>query len=431
MLCDYYDAGVCVSCTQLPVPYQWQLAQAQAECRATLATVPQWLDPVGSRPFHFRNKAKLAIGGTTAAPTLGILDGNRRGVDLRHCPLHERGIEAALPHLAEFITRAGLVPYDVPNRRGELKYLIVTRSPDGDLMARFVLRSETHIEAIREHLPWLHGAIPHLAVASVNLHPEHKAVLEGDVEILLTEQATLPMRLGDLTLHLHPRSFFQTNTAVASALYAQARTWLADSAGPVWDLYCGVGGFALHLATPLHVADGGDLDPATARRMTNVSDTDPTATRRMTNGGDADPTATRRMTNDGDAGPTATRRMTNGDSSVIGVEISADAIESARRSTAEAGLNAAFVAEDAAAWAMSQREEPGAVVVNPPRRGIGHLAEWLEASSIERVLYSSCNPASLARDLRAMPSLRPTRGRLFDMFPNTPHSEVMVDLRRG
>ena len=423
MRCDYYDAGTCVSCTQLPVPYQWQLAQAQAEARATLTTVPQWLDPVGSRPFHFRNMAKLAIGGTTAAPTLGILDGTRRGVDLRHCPLHERGIEAALPHLAEFITRAALVPYDVPNRRGELKYLIVTRSPDGDLMVRFVLRSEIQVGAIREHLPWLREALPHLAVVSVNLHPEHKAVLEGDVEVLLTEQATLPMRLGDLTLHLHPRSFFQTNTAVASALYTQAREWLVDADGPIWDLYCGVGGFALNLATPLNAANGGDLDPATARRMTNGGSTGPVAS-------DTRPGA-RRMTNGGATNPTAAHRMTNGGSSVIGVEISADAIESARRSAAEAGLSATFVAEDASAWAMAQREEPGVVVVNPPRRGIGPLAEWLEASSIERVLYSSCNPASLARDLRAMPSLHPTRGRLFDMFPNTPHSEVMVDLRRG
>ncbi|SNU01476.1 23S rRNA m(5)U-747 methyltransferase [Ruaniaceae bacterium KH17] len=389
MLCDYYDAGVCVSCTQLPVPYQWQLAQAQAECRATLLTVPDWAEPVASEPFHFRNKAKLAIAGTTADPTLGILDGERRGIDLRHCPLHEGGIERAIPTFAEFITRTGLIPYDVPRRRGELKFIIATISPDGDLMVRFVLRSEEHIEAIRAELPWLQERLPNLAMVSVNLHPEHKAVLEGDTEILLTEQATLPMRLGGLTLHLHPRSFFQTNTTVAEALYAQARDWLGDAEGPIWDLYCGVGGFALSLVERRQKAEVETM---------------------ASEGFDSTPL-----------------RSTNG---VVGVEISADAIESARRSAAEAGIDAEFIAADAGVWAMSQTNLPNAVVVNPPRRGIGELAEWLENSGIERVLYSSCNPASLARDLAKMPSLRPTRGRLFDMFPHTPHSEVMVDLRR-
>ena len=122
--------------------------------------------------------------------------------------------------------------------------------------------------------------------------------------------------------------------------------------------------------------------------------------------------------------------MTNNRPGIVGVEISADAIDSARRSAAEAGIDAEFIAADAGAWAMSQSSLPNAVVVNPPRRGIGQLAEWLENSTIERVLYSSCNPASLARDLARMPSLRPTRGRLFDMFPHTGHAEVLTLLTR-
>jgi 23S rRNA (uracil747-C5)-methyltransferase len=71
------------------------------------------------------------------------------------------------------------------------------------------------------------------------------------------------------------------------------------------------------------------------------------------------------------------------------------------------------------------------VVVNPPRRGIGaELAGWLERSDAAHVLYSSCNVASLARDLAAMPSLRPVKARVFDMFPQTTHFEVMVLLER-
>ena len=64
--------------------------------------------------------------------------------------------------------------------------------------------------------------------------------------------------------------------------------------------------------------------------------------------------------------------------------------------------------------------------------GIGtELSHWLESSrAVRNVLYSSCNAESLARDLAAMPSLRPTRARLFDMFPQTRHHEVLVLLER-
>jgi 23S rRNA (uracil747-C5)-methyltransferase len=71
------------------------------------------------------------------------------------------------------------------------------------------------------------------------------------------------------------------------------------------------------------------------------------------------------------------------------------------------------------------------VIVNPPRRGIGpELAGWLEMSSVRHVIYSSCNAVSLARDLAAMPSLRPVTGRVLDMFPQTTHYEAMVLLER-
>ena len=74
---------------------------------------------------------------------------------------------------------------------------------------------------------------------------------------------------------------------------------------------------------------------------------------------------------------------------------------------------------------------PDLLVVNPPRRGIGaELAGRIEASGVRRVLYSSCNPQSLARDLGAMPSLGARRARLFDMFPHTDHAEVLVELVR-
>ena len=381
--CGYFEAGGCRSCTQLPVPYAEQLVVKEAATRAALAdvptdpTVPGWEDAAASREEGFRNKAKMVVGGTVEEPTLGILDPRGHGVDLRHCGLHEPGLHAALPVLADHVRLAGLTPYDVPGRRGELKHLLVTVSPDGELMVRWVLRSTEPAARLRKHLGWLLERLP-VSVASANIQPEHKAVLEGPEEVLLTDQATLAMRLDvpghPVVLQLRPQSFFQTNTAVATELYATARRWVGDLApSRVWDLYSGVGGFALHLA----------------------------------------------------AAPEDGRRVT-------GVEISAEAVEGARRAARLADLRADFVAGDAVAWATTTDEpRPDLLVVNPPRRGLGaDLAGWVEASGVPWVLYSSCHSGSLARDLAAMPSYSLQRGRVLDMFPQTTHHEVLVLLRR-
>jgi 23S rRNA (uracil747-C5)-methyltransferase len=173
-------------------------------------------------------------------------------------------------------------------------------------------------------------------------------------------------------MHLRPQSFFQTNTEVAAALYRQARDWV-DELRPasLWDLYCGVGGFALHCA--------------------------------------------------------------DGSRDVTGIETSAEAITSARTSATEADLSRVdFAVGDATAFAVGAGHEPDLVIVNPPRRGIGdELSRWLETSSVRQVIYSSCNATSLARDLAAMPSLRPRRARLLDMFPQTTHYEVVTLLERA
>ena len=372
MRCSLYDAGLCRSCTWLERGYAEQLASKQEHATRTLGGPPHlvWAAPVASAEAGYRNKAKMVVGGSVDAPVVGILDAHGRTVDLRDCPLHTPGLRAALGVLAEFVVRARLEPYDVAERRGELKYLLVTESPDGELMVRLVCRSTEPLTRLRKHLPWLVAALPNLRVASLNVQPRPAAVLEGEREELLTAESTLPMRLGGVELLLRPQSFFQTNTSVAAELYRQAQAWVDEVApATVWDLYCGVGGFALHCARP-----GRD---------------------------------------------------------VVGIETSAEAVASARESAARAGLGGVrFVAGDAAAFARSA-PPPELVVVNPPRRGIGDLAGWLERSPVARVVYSSCNAASLARDLAAMPSLVPTRGRVLDMFPQTAHYEVLVLLERA
>ncbi|WP_460601277.1 class I SAM-dependent methyltransferase, partial [Flexivirga lutea] len=255
MRCDYFEAGACRSCTLMGVPYTDQLRDLQRSVAETLdghIHRDAW-DPAATGPeSHFRNKAKLVVGGTRHRPTFGILDGDLRGADLRDCGLHEPGLHRTIHQLTAFVTELGLTPYDVPRRSGELKHLIVTHSPDGESMIRFVLRSPGQLRRLERALPDLLAAVPGSRVVSVNLLPEHKAALEGTEEIVLTEATSLPMRLDDITLHLRPRSFFQTNTVVAAQLYQQAQQWISQLAPDnVLDLFCGVGGFALHAAKAL------------------------------------------------------------------------------------------------------------------------------------------------------------------------------------
>ena len=373
MRCSYFDAGTCRSCTHMGRPYGEQLAGKQLHCQALLAghTELEWLEPVASQESGFRNKAKMVIGGTAQNPTIGILDADGHGVDLRKCGVCSPGLRAVFPVLATYIRRLRLTPYDVPKRTGELKHVIITESPTGAVMLRLVLRSEQTLPRIRKHLADLLADLPQVKVVSVNLLPEHKAVLEGDREILLTEQSTLEMRVNDINLHLRPQSFFQTNTGMAAALYRQGREWVNELApASVWDLYCGVGGFALHSAAPSRT--------------------------------------------------------------VTGIETSSEAIASARLSSDEAGLaGMEFQAGDATAFALAAERSPDLVIVNPPRRGIGkELCGWLESSDVQHVVYSSCNAQSLARDLAALPSFTARRARVLDMFPQTTHYEVIVLLER-
>lgn len=88
------------------------------------------------------------------------------------------------------------------------------------------------------------------------------AIMEGETEIYLTEQQALAERFNDVPLWIRPQSFFQTNPAVASQLYATARDWVRQlPVKHMWDLFCGVGGFGLHCATPDMQLTGIEIAP--------------------------------------------------------------------------------------------------------------------------------------------------------------------------
>ncbi|WP_438499552.1 23S rRNA (uracil(747)-C(5))-methyltransferase RlmC [Pantoea ananatis] len=373
MHCALYDAHRCRSCQWLEKPYHQQLDDKGARLNQLLAafSVKQWLPPVTSAQQGFRNKAKMVVSGSVERPVFGMVQRNGEATDLCACPLYTDSFSPVLATLKPFIARAGLTPYNIERQRGELKYLLLTESTQGGMMLRFVLRSHTKLTQLRNALPWLQQQLPQLKVISANIQPVHMAILEGDEEVALTSTQALADEFNGVPLWIRPQSFFQTNPQVASALYATARDWVRQlPVSSMWDLFCGVGGFGLHCASP-------------------------------------------------------TLALT-------GIEISPEAIQCAQRSAQMLGLNnVRFAALDSTAFATERDKVPQLVLVNPPRRGIGEaLCEYLSAMAPDYVLYSSCNPQTMAQDIARLKDYEVTQVQLFDMFPHTAHFEVLTLLTR-
>ena len=373
MHCALYDAGRCRSCQWLELPLTQQLADKMANLRELLAGHPAatWLAPVSGPETAFRNKAKMVVSGSVERPLLGMLHRDGTPEDLTDCPLYPPSFEPVFAALKPFIARAGLTPYNVARKRGELKYLLLTESQHGGMMLRFVLRSTAKLEQLRAALPWLQQQLPQLKVITANIQPVHMAIMEGEQEIFLSDQQALAENFNGVPLWIRPQSFFQTNPTVASQLYATARDWVrALPVNHMWDLFCGVGGFGLHCATP-------------QMRLT-------------------------------------------------GIEIAPEAIACAKQSAAQLGLtNLHFQALDSTQFATHEDDIPQLVLVNPPRRGIGaELCDYLSRMAPPYIIYSSCNARTMAADIDRLQSYRLERVQLFDMFPHTAHYEVLTLLVR-
>lgn len=374
MHCALYDAGRCRSCQWLELPISQQLADKMADLRALLADTPvaEWCAPACGPESGFRNKAKMVVSGSVERPLLGMLHRDGAPEDLTDCPLYPQSFAPVFAALKPFIARAGLTPYHVARRRGELKYILLTESRlDGGMMLRFVLRSETKLTQLRAALPALQALLPQLKVITANIQPVHMAIMEGPQEIFLTDQQALAENFNGVPLWIRPQSFFQTNPTVAIQLYATARDWVRQlPVNHMWDLFCGVGGFGLHCASP-------------EMRLT-------------------------------------------------GIEIAPEAIACAKQSAAELGLhNLHFQALDSTQFATGEGEIPDLVLVNPPRRGIGdELCAYLSRMAPEFIIYSSCNARTMAKDIARLSGYRIERVQLFDMFPHTAHYEVLTLLVR-
>ncbi|OOF71069.1 23S rRNA (uracil(747)-C(5))-methyltransferase RlmC [Rodentibacter caecimuris] len=390
MICTHFESGTCHSCNWLSKPYLQQLSDKEQHLAHQLEGLnyhsAEFLAPVLSPLQYFRNKAKMVVSGSVERPILGALADRQdpqSGVDLCDCPLYSPQFSSLFPILKDFIARAGLVPYNLVKQRGELKYILLTESQwTHKVMLRFVLRSESKLALIRRELDGLLAKLPQLETVSVNIQPLHAAVLEGEKEIFLTENQFLSENFNQIPLFIRPQGFFQTNPQVAQQLYLSAQQWILALNKPIvrlWDLFCGVGGFGLHCTVALQ------------------------------------------------------QKFPNKTIKLTGIEISPSAIKAATKSARCLGLkNVSFHSLDAAAITQNEQDAiPDLVIVNPPRRGIGQeLVQFLNKIRPHFILYSSCHSVSMARDLGGLQGYKALKIQLFDMFPHTPHYEVLTLLQR-
>ncbi|MDH2925321.1 23S rRNA m(5)U-747 methyltransferase [Nicoletella semolina] len=382
--CIHFAEKRCSSCQWIERDYCQQIADKSEELKRLISPYllqsTQILAPIYSPIHSLRNKAKMVVSGSVERPILGILSDNNgmSGVDLTDCPLYPSSFYRLFPILKDFIARAGLVPYNVAKKRGELKYILLTESQYNQaIMLRFVLKSEQKRPLVERELTGLLAKLPKNSVVSLNIQPQHAALLEGEQEIFLTERRALEEHFNGIPLFIRPQGFFQTNPQVASQLYATAQSWVSDlPIRHLWDLFCGVGGFGLHCAKKLQECNK------------NVS--------------------------------------------LTGIEISPAAIESAIQSAKQIGLtDVSFASLDSAKFALEEKSIPDLVIVNPPRRGIGKvLANFLNTLGPSYLIYSSCNAKTMAQDLAVLSDYILEKVQLFDMFPHTAHYESMVLLRK-
>jgi len=266
-----------------------------------------------------------------------------------------------------------IIPYDLLTKKGELKYLLITYSQStNELILRFVLRSKESLDRLRKLAIVLIEQHSLVKVVTANIQPVHQAILEGEEEIVLTNRDYITHNFGTVVLYQGPRSFFQTNSAMAQSLYEKFQKELSKlGVNTLLDLYCGVGAFSFY-----------------AKKFCIK---------------------------------------------VVGIEISKEAIGYANKAReTNLGSDIVFSALDADAFLQNNSQRFDAIVVNPPRRGLNdQIITQLIKLSPNYIFYSSCNAETLERDWQKLKNDYEIKSlQLFDMFPFTSHFETLTVLSR-
>lgn len=375
MKCHHFANKHCLSCDLLSQAYSSSIKQKE---RALANLFPRHVDKIKSSVIcepgadGSRNKAKLAVASIQGEITFGFYNKNMEFKHLEDCPLHATAINQVLTLLKKQIQTYKIIPYDLLSKTGELKYVLITYSESTDeILIRFVLRTTESLARLKKLTQSIMAINPIIKVVTANIQGTHQAILEGDEEIVLTDEDCITHQFDDYTLYQGPRSFFQTNSAMALALYRQFQQELSHlSISSFLDLYCGVGAFSFFARK--HCSD------------------------------------------------------------VLGIEISDAAIHYANK--AREKNNAKDIHFAALDTEVFLKDQPAgrfdAVMVNPPRRGLNDsIINHLIRLAPRHLFYSSCNAETLQRDLLLLEKQYDVESlQIFDMFPFTSHFETLVVL---
>ncbi len=376
--------GACGGCRFQDFAYDAQLVQKEAQVRDSLVRLGGVAEPplapiVPCEPeiFHYRNKLEYSFTATEAGPALGFHRAGRwdEVLEIERCWLTDDLGNAIRSAVRDWAREEGLAPYSQTDGGGYLRHLVVRQGRNtGQALVQLVTAPGEHFEA--GYLVDVLRRFPEVRSIhwSINDSPSEVTNLPSK---LLWGEPWIEEELSGLRFRVRPNAFLQTNTAMAERLYALAR----DAAGltgseTVWDLYCGIGTIGLSLAR---------------------------------------------------------NALT-----VWGIEVSEESVACALENAELNGItNAAFFAGNVGQVTEELLERSGApdvVVVDPPRAGLaGKALRRLGEIGAPRLVYVSCNPTTLAGDVKA---LRETYGYELlgvtpvDMFPHTPHVECVALLAR-
>ena len=374
--CEYYPK--CGGCTLWHMSYEEELHVKEEHVRSCIERIAKLSVPVlpviGAENIHrYRNKAQFPVGKDA---TSGFY--RPRSHDIVPSPICLIQSEVADKIRAEVHTwqkECNIASYDEKSGKGVLRHIYVRNGKGGALLCLVATKKPENtdklIARITETCPEICGIV-------LNINKEKTNVILGNKYITLWGKSALSDELCKTEFSISPAAFYQVNHAQTEKLYDIATTFaLSGGAKTALDLYCGIGTITLKLAKSLD--------------------------------------------------------------RVIGVEVVPQAIEDAKKNAEINGIkNAEFICADAgkAAEMLALRgEKPDAIVVDPPRKGLApEVISEIKRMAPETVVYVSCDPATLARDLKIFEedgSYKVKTVQPVDMFPRTRHVECVVRLSRG
>ncbi len=378
--CKVYHA--CGGCQLQHLSYEAQLKAKRQQVIDAVSRIGKRPDLfVGEtlpaeHPWNYRNKMQFPIGRSKGRTVIGCFaQGSHDIIDTHECHIQKQGNDAIVNAVREIVEQLHISVYDEDRHTGVLRHVMGRVGKNGELMAVLVTATK-ELPKAREFVRLLREKVPKLTSIQQNIQTYHNNVILGRETKLLWGKPTILDSLGRLDFHISARSFFQVNSEQAEVLYNKALEFAGLSGHEtVIDAYCGTGTITLFLARK-------------ARR-------------------------------------------------VYGIEIVKPAILDARQNARDNHIkNAEFIVGDATVVMpklYKQGIRPDVVVVDPPRAGCTPVVlETFARMEPKRIVYVSCNPASLARDIAILDGLgyRAEKVQPVDMFPFSSHVETVCLLGR-